>query len=72
MPQEIDDLLAGLSRHDVDAATSGRIRSNARPMCERRPPLLADVYGRILEPVLVSATVVASLAWALTRIHSLL
>jgi|WetSurMetagenome_2_1015567.scaffolds.fasta_scaffold1097078_2 hypothetical protein len=67
MPQEIK-----LAVYDVGPDTSARILSEAHRLYSRRRRHFAGVYDRILEPVLVAATVVATLTWALISIHSLL
>ncbi len=69
MPQEIEDLFALLPCRDVDPGTAGRIRGAAHARFGRPVTALARVYGLVLEPVLVLATILASLTWALERIH---
>ena len=71
MMQENDDPLTLLRRHDVDLETAGRIRGKARARFRRSPSVISRAYNRILEPVLVLGTVVASLFWALSRISFL-
>jgi hypothetical protein len=71
MIRDTDDLPLVLHLHDVDPETAERIRGKARARFCRRPSVISHAYNRILEPVLVLGTVVASLSWALSRVNFL-
>ena len=71
MALETEDFLTRLPRHDVAPETASRIRGEARARFSRRPSVISRAYTRILEPVLVLGTIIASLSWALDRINLL-
>jgi hypothetical protein len=76
----LDEQLAALPPRDVDPWRAERIRRRAQAVLQReaelaRRPWLAAahrVYGRVLEPVLVSAVTCAYLVWALSTAYALL
>ncbi len=72
MALETDGFLAQLRRHDVASETADRIRVEARTRSSRRPSFVSRAYNRILEPLLVLGTIVASLSWALERVNLLI
>jgi hypothetical protein len=71
MTLEIDGLLGQLRSHDVDAETARRIRGKAHAQFVQAPSAFSRAYNRVLEPVLIVATIVASVSWMVDRIRLL-